>query len=103
MTTNLPKRWTVINPLTGGGMSDTMLCFDSHLRRQVVFKTLKPGTSQKRILDELAALSAIRSDHVVQLISTTAPSQIFRQRFQLCAQSRPAFQTFIPTVDSIAI
>tara|TARA_R110002124_G_scaffold173624_1_gene341228 strand:+ start:1336 stop:2337 length:1002 start_codon:yes stop_codon:yes gene_type:complete len=49
-------------------MSDTMLCFDSHLRRQVVFKTLKPGTSQKRILDELAALSAIRSDHVVQVL-----------------------------------
>lgn len=68
MTTSLPKRWTVIKPLTGGGMSETLLCFDNHLQRQVVFKTLKPGTSQKRILDELAALSAIRSDHVVQVL-----------------------------------
>lgn len=49
-------------------MSETMLCHDTNLQRDVVFKTLKPGTSQRRILDELAALSAIRSDHVVQVL-----------------------------------
>lgn len=48
-------------------MSETALCMDANLNRQVVFKALKPGVSQKRILDELAALSAIRSDHVVQV------------------------------------
>ncbi|WP_374275065.1 serine/threonine-protein kinase [Brevundimonas sp.] len=60
--------------LPGGGMSETMLCHDSNLQRDVVFKTLKAGTSQKRILDELAALSAIRSDHVVQVLDVIRDS-----------------------------
>ena len=74
MSAALPARYTVIKPLDGGGMSDTRLCFCSHLKRHVVFKSLKPGTSQKRILDELSALSAIRSDHVVQVLDVIRDS-----------------------------
>ena len=64
----LPDRYnTVIKSLAGGGMSDTLLCKDKHLDRSVVIKALKPGIDQKRILDELTALTAIRSKHVVQV------------------------------------
>lgn len=48
-------------------MSDPLLCEDSHLDRRVVIKALKPGVQPKRLLDELAALSAIRSRYVVQV------------------------------------
>jgi serine/threonine protein kinase len=48
-------------------MSDTIVCTDTHLERQVVIKSLKPGADTKRILDELAALQTIRSKHVVQI------------------------------------
>jgi eukaryotic-like serine/threonine-protein kinase len=50
-----------------GGMSETIVCTDTHLDREVVVKSLKPGADPKRILDELAALQAIRSKHVVQI------------------------------------
>ncbi len=63
----LPGRYEEVSKLAGGGMSETALCIDSNLNRRVVFKALKPGVSQARILDELAALSAIRSDNVVQI------------------------------------
>jgi serine/threonine protein kinase len=48
-------------------MSDTLVCHDAHLDRDVVVKSLKAGVDPKRLLDELAALSAIRSKHVVQV------------------------------------
>jgi serine/threonine protein kinase len=48
-------------------MSDAKLYTDTHLERLVVIKSLKDGIDQKRILDELAALQAIRSKHVVQV------------------------------------
>jgi len=48
-------------------MSDALLCEDQHLKRDVIIKTLSPGTDQRRIMDELAALQAIRSKHVVQV------------------------------------
>lgn len=63
----LPARYSVTALLPGGGMSETALCFDAHLNRKVVYKAVKGGYSQKRILDELNALSDIRSDHVVQV------------------------------------
>jgi serine/threonine-protein kinase len=48
-------------------MSDAVLCNDLHLDRLVVIKALKSGVDQRRLLDELAALQAIRSKHVVQV------------------------------------
>lgn len=65
---NLPPRYqTIVKTLSGGGMSETVLCEDSNLSRQVVVKSLKAGIEPHRLLDELAALSAIRSRYVVQV------------------------------------
>lgn len=49
-------------------MSDTVLCEDENLSRQVVVKSLKTGVSPKKLQDELSALAAIRSKHVVQVL-----------------------------------
>ncbi|WP_414472767.1 serine/threonine-protein kinase [Microvirga sp. M2] len=48
-------------------MSDTFVCTDTHLERPVLIKRLRPGVDPKRILDELSALQAVRSKHVVQI------------------------------------
>jgi eukaryotic-like serine/threonine-protein kinase len=56
-------------------MSDTIVCTDLHLERTVIVKTLKPGADSKRILDELAALQAIRSKHVVQIYDVIRDSK----------------------------
>lgn len=65
---SLPPRYAkVLNKFTAGGMADTLLCEESHLQRQVIIKSLKPGIESHRLIDELAALSAIRSRYVVQV------------------------------------
>ncbi|PTE08710.1 hypothetical protein C9427_19805 [Mesorhizobium helmanticense] len=62
----LPARYsTVIKTLSGGGMSETALCFDGNLQRKVVVKSLKPGIEKHRLMDELSALADIRSKYVV--------------------------------------
>lgn len=64
----LPARYSKTGKsFDGGGMSDALLCTDTHLDRQVVVKQLKPGMDQKRLIDEVAALSDLRSKHVVQI------------------------------------
>lgn len=55
------------SPFSGGGMSTAFKCKDKHLDRHVLVKVLQKGVDQKRILDEVKALSAIRSKHVVQI------------------------------------
>jgi serine/threonine protein kinase len=65
---DLPPRYKPIKELAGGGMSDTWLCSDENLKRNVVVKTLKIGVARSKLLDELSALSAIRSKHVVQVL-----------------------------------
>ncbi|MFC3706222.1 serine/threonine-protein kinase [Devosia honganensis] len=65
----LPPRYAkIVKLLSGGGMSDTAICEDSHLQREVVIKGLKPGIEKHRLMDELSALSAIRSKYVVQIL-----------------------------------
>jgi serine/threonine protein kinase len=64
---DLAGRYKKLGDLSGGGMSDTILCFDSNLERQVVVKSLKAGIEPKRLIDELTALSRIRSKHVAQI------------------------------------
>lgn len=72
---NLPPRYrTIVKTLNGGGMSDTVLCEDSNLSRQVVVKSLKRGIEPRRLLDELSALSAIRSRYVVQVYDVVRDS-----------------------------
>lgn len=65
----LPVRYsTVKKVLSGGGMSDTLVCCDKNLNRDVVIKTLKPGIETHRLMDELSALAGIRSKYVVQVL-----------------------------------
>lgn len=65
----VPARYsTIIKTLPGGGMSDTLVCFDANLERDVVVKTLKPGIEKHRLMDELSALADIRSKYVVQVL-----------------------------------
>lgn len=72
---NLPPRYEkVLKEFTAGGMADTLLCEDAHLQRQVVIKSLKPGIEPHRLIDELAALSAIRSRYVVQVFDVIVES-----------------------------
>lgn len=55
---NLPPRYSkIIKHFTVGGMSDTLLCEDSNLKRQVVVKSLKSGIESQKLIDELSALS----------------------------------------------
>lgn len=63
----LPSRYTLKSVVPGGAMSDTLLCCDQHLGRDVIIKSLKPGVEPYRLMDELTALAAIRSKHVVQV------------------------------------
>ena len=64
----LPPRYEKVGaPFSGGGMSTAFMCNDKHLDRNVLVKVLQKGVDQKRILDEVKALSAIRSKHVVQI------------------------------------
>jgi serine/threonine protein kinase len=65
---DLPARYTPTgDEFTGGGMSDAIVCNDEHLERLVLVKKLQSGVDQSRILDEIAALTTIRSKHVVEL------------------------------------
>ncbi len=48
-------------------MSDAFVCMDQHLDRPVLIKRLQSGVDQSRLLDEIAALSSIRSKHVVEI------------------------------------
>jgi serine/threonine-protein kinase len=63
----LPERYRVESSFASGGMSDAVVCLDTHLERRVVIKRLAPGVDTGRILDELAALQEIRSKYVVQI------------------------------------
>jgi serine/threonine protein kinase len=65
---DLPDRYTPTgDEFAGGGMSDAIVCHDEHLERLVLVKKLQDGVDQTRILDEIAALTTIRSKHVVEL------------------------------------
>jgi serine/threonine-protein kinase len=63
----IPSRYTPLKKSFDGGMSTAALYCDRHLERNVIIKRLLPGADQKRIIDEIKALSSIRSDHVVEI------------------------------------
>lgn len=64
---NPTERYQNTGNSTGGGMGDISIYLDSHLNRNVVVKTLKPGQDDRRLIDERKALLRLRSKHVVQL------------------------------------
>lgn len=64
----LPDRYTKTGKeFPAGGMATTFVCHDNHLDRDVLIKALAKGIDQKRLIDEIAALSSIRSKHVVEI------------------------------------
>lgn len=63
----LPARYQPTSTQDSGGMSHATVCRDSHLDRLVLVKELQQGVDFRRILDEVAALSNVRSKHVVQI------------------------------------
>jgi serine/threonine protein kinase len=64
---SLTERYQKTGNSTGGGMGDISVYEDTHLNRNVVVKTLKPGQDDRRLVDERKALLRLRSKHVVQL------------------------------------
>ncbi|HHQ6579046.1 TPA: serine/threonine-protein kinase [Serratia fonticola] len=64
---NLPPRYEATTLLDSGGFGDVVICNDTHLDRLVAIKTLKNPADKKRMVDEVNALLALRSKHVVQL------------------------------------
>lgn len=72
----LPERYAeVLDRFDGGGMSEALLCKDANLDRPVVVKALRSGVEPRRMLDEINALSRIRSKYVVQLYDVIRDSR----------------------------
>lgn len=63
----VPDRYVKAGNSIAGGMGEVHACTDRHLDRKVVFKILKNGEENRRLLDEQKALLQLRSKHVVQL------------------------------------
>ncbi|WDG45982.1 serine/threonine-protein kinase [Pseudomonas chlororaphis] len=63
----VPDRYVKAGNSIAGGMGEVHACTDRHLDRKVVFKVLKNGEENRRLLDEQKALLQLRSKHVVQL------------------------------------
>jgi len=63
----IPRRYQPQSTSADGEMSHATICKDTHLDRDVLIKELQLGVDQRRILDEVAALTGIRSKHVVQI------------------------------------
>ncbi|WP_448724431.1 serine/threonine-protein kinase [Pseudomonas farris] len=63
----VPNRYSTAGSSVAGGMGEVHACTDQHLNRKVVFKVLKSGEEDRRLLDEQKALLQLRSKHVVQL------------------------------------
>ena len=80
----LPKRYTNVKPLDGGGMSNVFWGVDSFLDRKVAIKVLKDGVNPKWLKEELNSLIKIRSKHVVQVyevVSVESGKQAIIQEF----------------------
>lgn len=67
-----PSRYAFTGDSNGGGMGDIHYCVDTHLNRNVVFKVMREGGEDRRLLDEQKALIRLRSKHVVQLFDVVS-------------------------------
>jgi serine/threonine-protein kinase len=64
----MPERYIKsTKKFTNGGMATALLYKDKHLDREVIIKVLHSNTEQKRLIDEVKALGAVRSKHVVEI------------------------------------
>lgn len=66
--TKIADRYETSPHSSKGGMSEVIVCRDTHLDRDVVIKRLQGGVGQQRLIDEQKALLKLRSKHVVQLL-----------------------------------
>jgi len=66
--TKIANRYETSAHSSKGGMSEVIVCRDTHLDRDVVLKRLQGGVGQQRLIDEQKALLKLRSKHVVQLL-----------------------------------
>ena len=64
---NIAGRYKPTGNNSAGGMGEVIECEDTHLRRRVVIKRLRPGLEQRHLLNEQKLLAQLRSKHVVQL------------------------------------
>ncbi len=87
-------------------MSDTLLCEDAHLQRKVVVKSLKPGIAPHRLVDELSALSAIRSRYVVQVFDVIVDGGQpigFVEEFLSGSEIQPCSASTATTADALKL
>ncbi|MGK0270981.1 MAG: serine/threonine protein kinase [Cocleimonas sp.] len=64
---NLPPRYAHSGSSKSGGMGDVIFCTDTQLQRPVAIKTMQQIEDMERLEDEIAALTQLRSKHVVQV------------------------------------
>ncbi|HGE8360761.1 TPA: serine/threonine-protein kinase [Serratia marcescens] len=64
---SITKRYVPTTTHAAGGFGEVVVCNDLHLERLVAVKRLKETSEKKRMEDEVNALLALRSKHVVQL------------------------------------
>ena len=67
MNNKISNRYLYKGSRMSGGMSNALLFFDEILERDVIIKSIKDSTNLKRLLDEIRALQAVRSNYVVQI------------------------------------
>lgn len=61
------QRYKPTGTVFSGGMGDVYLCRDQYLERDIAIKFIKHPENISRLMDEIVALQAIRSKHVVQI------------------------------------
>lgn len=64
---NLPARYTYNGKSESGGVGQIIFCTDNNLEREVAIKIIKDPAHLDRMKDEIQALLAMRSKHVVQV------------------------------------
>lgn len=64
---DLPDRYEQTGDSLDGGMGSVIPCRDKTLERAVAIKVIHGTTHRRRMLDELGALTKMRSKHVVQV------------------------------------
>lgn len=67
MIVDLPRRYSPDGESVEGGFGSVFFCDDLNLKRKVAIKVINDRRDRRRINDEIQALLAMRSKHVVQV------------------------------------
>ncbi|MEH6471009.1 MAG: serine/threonine-protein kinase [Halopseudomonas sp.] len=65
--TELPVRYLPTGKVANGGFGSVSFCTDTNLDRLVAIKSIQDAQELSRLMDEISALMAMRSNHVVQV------------------------------------